>query len=84
MMPGKADKPTQNSALQGISEQENFMIRVLFICHGNICRSPMAEYVMKDLVKKSNLSDQFHISSAATSTEIRSIVEHGRSLLRRE
>ena len=45
------------------------MIRVLFICHGNICRSPMAEYVMKDLVKKSNLSDQFHISSAATSTE---------------
>lgn len=45
------------------------MIKVLFICHGNICRSPMAEYVMKDLVKKSNLSDQFHISSAATSTE---------------
>lgn len=36
MMPGKADKPTQNSALQGISEQENFMIRVLFICHGSI------------------------------------------------
>ena len=34
MMPEKADKPTQNSALQGISEQENFMIRVLFICHG--------------------------------------------------
>ena len=33
-MPGKADKPTQNSAIQGISEQENFMIRVLFICHG--------------------------------------------------
>lgn len=33
-MPGKADKPTQNSALQGISEQENFMIRVLFVCHG--------------------------------------------------
>lgn len=44
-------------------------IRVLFVCHGNICRSPMAEYVMKDLVKKSNLSDQFYISSAATSTE---------------
>lgn len=40
MMPGKADKPTQNSALQGISEQENFMIRVLFICHGNILKSP--------------------------------------------
>ena len=35
-MPWKADKPTQNSALQGISEQENFMIKVLFICHGRI------------------------------------------------
>ena len=45
------------------------MIKVLFICHGNICRSPMAEYVMKDMIKKANLSDQFHISSAATSTE---------------
>ena len=45
------------------------MIKILFLCHGNICRSPMAEYVMKDLVKKSNLSDQFHIPSAATSTE---------------
>lgn len=39
-MPGKADKPTQNSAIQGISEQENFMIRVLFICHGNISGYP--------------------------------------------
>jgi hypothetical protein len=36
-MPGKVDKPTQNTAIQGISEQEKFMIRVLFICHGNIC-----------------------------------------------
>ena len=35
-MPGKADKPTQNSAIQGISEQENFMIKVLFICHGTL------------------------------------------------
>ena len=42
MMPGKADKPTQNSALQGISEQENFMIRVLLICHGNIFLSRKA------------------------------------------
>lgn len=45
------------------------MIRVLFICHGNICRSTMAEYVMKDLVKKSNLAEEFYIDSAATSRE---------------
>ena len=45
------------------------MIRVLFICHGNICRSTMAEYVMKDLVNRSGLSDSFYIDSAATSRE---------------
>lgn len=45
------------------------MIKVLFICHGNICRSPMAEFVMKDLVEKAGLKDRFHIESAATSTE---------------
>lgn len=45
------------------------MIKVLFICHGNICRSPMAEYVMKDLVKKAGLESQFRIASAATSRE---------------
>ena len=45
------------------------MIKVLFICHGNICRSPMAEFVMKDLVEKAGLSGQFEIASAATSTE---------------
>ncbi len=45
------------------------MIRVLFICHGNICRSPMAEFVMKDLVKKAGLEKEFFIASAATSTE---------------
>ena len=44
-------------------------IKVLFICHGNICRSPMAEFVMKDLVHKAGLADQFYIASAATSTE---------------
>ncbi len=45
------------------------MINILFICHGNICRSPMAEFVMKDMVKKAGLEGQFHIESAATSTE---------------
>ena len=43
--------------------------RILFVCHGNICRSPMAEFVMKDLVKKAGLADSFVIESAATSTE---------------
>lgn len=45
------------------------MIKILFVCHGNICRSPMAEFIMKDLTKKAGLSDQFFIASAATSTE---------------
>ena len=45
------------------------MKRILFVCHGNICRSPMAEFVMKDLVKKAGLDDDYDIESAATSTE---------------
>ena len=45
------------------------MIKVLFVCHGNICRSPMAEFVMKDLVKKAGLEHRFHIASAAVSRE---------------
>ncbi len=45
------------------------MIKVLFICHGSICRSPMAEFVMKDLVKKAGLTSQLGIASAATSRE---------------
>lgn len=45
------------------------MTKILFVCHGNICRSPMAEFVMKDLVRKAGLEAQFHIESAATSTE---------------
>lgn len=44
-------------------------IRVLFICHGNICRSPMSEFVLKDMVEKQGLTDLFEIASAATSTE---------------
>lgn len=45
------------------------MKKILFVCHGNICRSPMAEFVMKDLVKKAGLESHFFIESAATSTE---------------
>ena len=44
-------------------------VSVLFICHGNICRSPMAEFVMKDLVEKAGLGDRIHVASAATSSE---------------
>ncbi len=45
------------------------MIKVLFLCHGNICRSPMCKYYFQDLVAKKGLSDQFYIDSAATSRE---------------
>ncbi|MDY3281308.1 low molecular weight protein-tyrosine-phosphatase [Dysosmobacter sp.] len=63
------------------------MTSILFVCLGNICRSPMAEFVMKDLVKKAGLEKEFHIESAATSTEeignpvyppaCRKLAEHG-------
>ena len=45
------------------------MYRILFVCHGNICRSPMAEFVMKRLVEEAGRADEFEIASAATSTE---------------
>ena len=45
------------------------MIKILFVCHGNICRSPMAEFFMKDLVRKAGRAEEFSIASAATSTE---------------
>ena len=45
------------------------MIKVLFVCHGNICRSPMAEFILKDMVNKRNISNKFLIESRATSFE---------------
>ena len=45
------------------------MINVLFICHGNICRSPMGEFILKDMVAKRGIAHKFYIESAATSTE---------------
>ena len=48
---------------------QSVMIKVLFICHGSICRSPMAEYIFKDMAAKAGLSGRFDVSSAATSRE---------------
>ena len=45
------------------------MVKILFVCHGNICRSPMAEYIMKKMVEERGIADRFHIESAATSSE---------------
>ncbi|MCH5271906.1 MAG: low molecular weight phosphotyrosine protein phosphatase [Lachnospiraceae bacterium] len=63
------------------------MIKILFICHGNICRSPMGEFILKDMVQKRGIADQFQIASAATSNEElgnpvypparRKLMEHG-------
>jgi protein-tyrosine phosphatase len=52
-----------------MEHKTNKKYRILFVCHGNICRSPMAEFVMKDLVKKAGREEEFYIGSAATSTE---------------
>ena len=45
------------------------MIKIMFVCHGNICRSPMAEFIFKDLVVQNNTKNQYIVSSSATSTE---------------
>ena len=63
-------RPTCYYTQQGVPYvDERIMKKILFVCHGNICRSPMAEFVMKYLVEKERLTDQFMIESAATSTE---------------
>jgi len=56
------------------------MIKVLFVCHGNICRSPMAEFVFKDMVKKAKLEDKFEIASAGTSSEEHGSTPHPRTI----
>lgn len=45
------------------------MVRILFVCHGNICRSPMGEFILKDMVKRAGAEDRFEIASAAVSRE---------------
>ena len=45
------------------------MIKIMFVCHGNICRSPMAEFIFKDMIKKQKVSHLFEVASCATSTE---------------
>lgn len=53
-----------------VKESEGrFMIKVMFVCHGNICRSPMAEFVFRDMVKKAGLAQEFQVASSATSRE---------------
>ena len=46
-----------------------FMIKIMFVCHGNICRNPMAEFIFKDLAKKQGAADRFLVASSATSAE---------------
>ena len=61
------------------------MIKILFVCHGNICRSTMAEFVMKDLVRRAGKADKFIINSAATSREeIGSDIHYGTKAKLRE
>lgn len=58
-----------NSQLNTNCSDNTHVIKILFVCHGNICRSTMVQYVMQDFVEKNGLSDSFFIDSAATSTE---------------
>ena len=52
-----------------MTKQYHDSIKILFVCHGNICRSPMAEFVFRDLVEKKGMAERFYVASAATSME---------------
>ena len=51
------------------SREVKLLYKILFVCHGNICRRPMAEFIFKDLAKKKGVADRFLVTSSATSTE---------------
>ena len=72
-MPKYARKSEKSRKVKRLEKPENTgnmrKIKILFVCHGNICRSPISEYVLKDMVEKRGLTDAFEIASAATSTE---------------
>lgn len=74
------------SEKNGGGKQVDKLISIEFVCHGNICRSTMAEYVLKDMVKKQGIAQNFYIDSAGTSTEeIGNPVHYGtKDKLRRE
>ena len=55
--------------LSSVITQENYMKRIMFVCHGNICRSPMAEFIFKDMLQKRGVSEEYYVQSSATSTE---------------
>ena len=62
-------KPLPPAGFDHSHEKEEKMVKILFICHGNICRSTMGEYILKDLVKKAGREAEFEIDSAAVSRE---------------
>lgn len=62
-------KPLSPAEFDHSHEKEEKMVKILFICHGNICRSVSAQYIFQDLVNRRGLAGQFVIDSAATSTE---------------
>ena len=65
-----ASRPCCHSLLIPVFwSNKNIMKKIMFVCHGNICRSPMAEFIMKELARKAQVSDMLHIASSATSSE---------------